>query len=104
MNLRDKLSIALFILVIFLAIYLLVYIKTESYSCINNPYAYPIKLLEKASGENVSCHCIVVKEDSTINLVLNSTGLFSKPSNLISSGEYSKVNFTALDNFLKEKS
>lgn len=54
---RDLIFSALVILIIGLCIYLLYYIKTESYQCISNPYSYSMNLLEKANGENIICTC-----------------------------------------------
>lgn len=51
----------LILLIVGLCIYLLYYIKTESYQCMSNPYVYSIKLLEKANEGTVMCSCISPK-------------------------------------------
>lgn len=57
MNYKDIAFWVMIIIVIALCIYVLFYIKTESYKCIANPYSYSVKLMEKANNADVSCTC-----------------------------------------------
>lgn len=70
------------IMVIAMCIYVLYWIETESFECLDDPYVYSIKLLEKANRENVSCVCtagrisvLLTREGfSEIEIERNSTG------------------------------
>lgn len=80
MNFRDGLSIFLGLVIIVLVIYLLFYIKSESYSCISKPYSYPIILLENKNQANVSCSCSITDGLTTAFFIMNRSGLTSLPN------------------------
>ena len=48
-------------IVIGLAVYLIIWTRSESYECVKNPYNYSFNLLEKANSAPVSCTCTVLK-------------------------------------------
>lgn len=71
MNPRQIAFWTMIVFIFGLGIYLIYYIHTESYACISNPYAYPIKLLEKASNSEVVCTCSFSKPNSPLVLLTN---------------------------------
>jgi hypothetical protein len=68
MNPKEIAFWVMILVVIGLGIYLVNYIKSESYECMNNPYVYSIKLLEEANHGNVSCMCTVPNSQTGIAL------------------------------------
>ena len=73
MNIKDLVFWILIIVIISLGIYLVVWINTEPYKCISNPYVYTGQLLEKANDGEVNCLCIASKSGS--QAMLNGKGL-----------------------------
>ncbi len=66
MNIKDVAFWLMMLLVFGLTVYLLFYIKTESFACLSNPYTYSIDLLEEANDAEVSCICS--SDDATVLL------------------------------------
>ena len=54
------------IVVIGLSIYLITYIHSNSYQCMNNPYTYGINLLERANNAPVVATYAVLKDRGAI--------------------------------------
>jgi predicted nucleic acid-binding Zn ribbon protein len=44
-------------LIICLSVWLIFFIRTESYECMNNPFIYAINNLQSSTGEDVVCRC-----------------------------------------------
>ena len=74
MNKKNLMFWLMIIAIFSLCIYLLFYVKTQSYQCISNPYSYSIKLIEKSNNANASCLCTINKEDETQFLILDRDG------------------------------
>lgn len=82
-------------LVIGLAIWLIIFINGESYSCINSPYIYSMKLLEKSNKANITCSCMIYKVPS-VSFTWTDQGLktdnedFAYPSMHLNQVNYTK--------------
>lgn len=61
------------LVVIALGIYLVIWMRTESYQCLSNPYTYSIGLLEKANNADVTCICKPNKKDG-LSVILDRNG------------------------------
>ena len=77
-NYKDIAYWIVLLFIIALGIYVIVYIKTESFQCMNNPYTYSIKLLEKANNATVNCMCTVLKDNPT-SVILTRDGFKTLP-------------------------
>ena len=70
--------------------YLVKYVEGESYQCMNNPYTYSIKLLEKANDAEVTCTCSTMKKNSMSVLLTREGFSVIQPP---------KINYTTKFNF-----
>jgi len=70
MNWQNIFFWATTLIIIALSIYVLVWIRSENYQCVSNPYVYSIKLLEKANLGNVSCVCTNYRQYGSARSVL----------------------------------
>lgn len=68
MNLKEIAFWTMIIGVIILGVYLVRYVESESYECMNNPYIYSIKLLERSNHGNVTCMCSMPNSQTGIML------------------------------------
>lgn len=79
MGSKDKIFFALVILIILLGVYLVYYIKSESFKCMSNSAVYTIKNLEESNKGNISCQCVVSKNDGLpVSFKINSSGIISE--------------------------
>ena len=62
MNLKNFAFWILILFIFILGTYLIYYTRTESFECLQNPYIYSIKLLEKANNATVTCSCAIYKQ------------------------------------------
>ena len=74
MNIRNLVFWISIIGIIVLGIYLVYYVHSESYQCMNNPSAYAINNLEKANDAEVSCICTAYKDKGTASVILTRDG------------------------------
>ena len=75
---RDKIFFALIILIILLGIYVVFYIKSESFKCMSNSASYTIKNLEKSNDGNISCSCSLYQDyQKPIFFGINNSGIIS---------------------------
>jgi hypothetical protein len=65
-KIRNIATWVMIIFIIVLGLYLVYYVNTESHKCLNNPYTYSVKLLEKANDGNVSCMCLLITKDMSL--------------------------------------
>jgi cell division protein FtsL len=75
---RDFLFILMIVVVIALSIYIIIFMKTQSYQCISNSAKYTIQNIEKASSGNVSCSCIVSGQQP-IRFTMDDSGVNYQP-------------------------
>jgi len=61
MKLKDWVFWIAIIWIIILSIYMIYYMKTESFKCLSNPYTYSIGLLEESNNAPVTCICSAQK-------------------------------------------
>lgn len=73
MNLKNLVLWIMIAFVFILGIYMIYYIRTESYQCLNNPYTYSIKLLEEANDAEVTA-IISVHKPNGLNILLTREG------------------------------
>lgn len=64
------------LLILFIAIYLVVFINGNSAKCAVNPIPYGIKQIEKSSSSSVQCSCDVIGASGYYVLKANSTDLW----------------------------
>lgn len=87
--------------IIVLGIYLLFWIKTESFECLSNPYSYSIKLLEEANSANVSCICTVYKTNGA-TVMLTKDGFKNIPIQESNSKDLNFSYFQKLPSYFKK--
>ena len=76
MNLKEVSFWATTILIIGLSIYVLTWIKSDSFECVSNTPIYLIKNLEKSNEGNVTCSCFVYNKryDAKESVLLDNQG------------------------------
>jgi hypothetical protein len=73
----DKRTYAIWFLILFLfaiGIYLIYFINSESYQCLNNSAVYTMKKLEEANHQNVTCLCSTFNKFGSATVMLTKDG------------------------------
>jgi len=83
-NIKSVLFYVMIIIIIFLAIYLIWFTKTDGYKCINSPLTFGVAHLQSSSNYPVTCTCSAVGSNQNLivtkdNISYSNYGTFSLP-------------------------
>lgn len=89
MNIKDFLFYFMIIIIVGLSIYLIYFVKTESYKCISAPFQYGIKNLKSSNDQPVTCSCSFA---GSLNSLIITKDNITKSDNIL----YKKINWKDL--------
>lgn len=72
---KNKIFFILILGIIALSIYLIYFINSNSYKCMNNPASYFVSGLEQSNNATVYCNCIMTKNINTQLFSLDKSGI-----------------------------
>jgi hypothetical protein len=76
-NSKEILFYIMLFLVIALSLYLIYFVKTESYKCMNTPLSYGVSKLSSSSGNEVVCSCSSEGNDNILIVTKDNISYFS---------------------------
>lgn len=72
---RNKIFFILIIGVIAFSVYLIFFVNSNGYKCMNNPSGYFISNLEKSNNATLTCNCLMTRNINFIRFSLDTNGV-----------------------------
>lgn len=95
MNFRNIIFYVSLFFIFILGIYVIYFIRSDSYKCMNNTPVYMIDLLQKANDAKVICTCSVLKSTNQMSVLLDENGFHLLNEN--TSEQNLRINFSGLN-------